>query len=103
MSLLSDDQRLQHDARLQRLVKLLEGGAIMKTMELAEALQVTQRTIHRYIVELREMGHAVEGSPGAGGGIRLKPAKNGIPADSGDRQIFENADFSDGGKKRGAG
>jgi predicted DNA-binding transcriptional regulator YafY len=57
--------------RLLRLLGLLEGRIDWTAEELGVRLQVTTRTIRRYITRLRELGYPVEALAGPGGGYRL--------------------------------
>lgn len=58
-------------ARLLNLLSLLQTPREWPGSELAERLEVSQRTIRRDIDRLRELGYPVEASRGADGGYRL--------------------------------
>ncbi len=58
-------------ARLLSLLSLLQTPREWPGSELAERLEVSQRTIRRDIDRLRELGYPVEASRGAEGGYRL--------------------------------
>ncbi|MEL6233229.1 MAG: YafY family protein [Pseudomonadota bacterium] len=52
--------------RLFRIVQLLRGGRLVTSARLAEALEVSQRTIYRDIVDLQASGVPIEGEAGVG-------------------------------------
>ncbi|MFD4034417.1 helix-turn-helix transcriptional regulator [Streptomyces sp. NPDC058637] len=58
-------------ARLLRLVSLLSTRPTWTCRELAERMAVTDRTVRRDIVRLRELGYGIESDPGPWGGYRL--------------------------------
>ncbi|MFK8909003.1 helix-turn-helix transcriptional regulator [Streptomyces sp. YS-3] len=58
-------------ARLLRLVSLLSARPSWTCGELAERMEVTERTVRRDIARLRELGYGVESEPGPWGGYRL--------------------------------
>lgn len=62
-------------ARLMRLVSVLAGRPSWTNRELAEHLQVTERTVRRDITKLRELGYGIESDPGPWGGYRLGSGK----------------------------
>jgi predicted DNA-binding transcriptional regulator YafY len=64
---------LKTSARLLRLLSLLQSRRYWSGGELSERVQVDARTIRRDIDRLRELGYAVTGSPGLGGGYQLTP------------------------------
>ncbi|HUI62957.1 MAG TPA: WYL domain-containing protein [Steroidobacteraceae bacterium] len=64
---------LKTSARLLRLLWLLQSRRYWSGAELSERVAVDARTIRRDIDRLRELGYAVEASPGLGGGYQLKP------------------------------
>src|SRR3977135_3990610 len=64
---------LKNSARLLRLLSVLQSRRHWSGSELSERVGVDARTIRRDIDRLRELGYAVEASPGLGGGYRLKP------------------------------
>lgn len=57
--------------RLLRLLGLLQSRPYWRAEELADALEVTTRTIRRDLDRLRELGHQVTASTGPHGGYRL--------------------------------
>lgn len=58
-------------ARVLRLLSLLQTHRFWSGTELAERLEVSARTLRRDIDRLRELGYAVDATPGAAGGYRL--------------------------------
>ncbi len=63
---------LKTSARLLRLLWLLQSRRYWSGAELGERVEVDTRTVRRDIDRLRELGYAVEASPGLGGGYQLK-------------------------------
>jgi biotin operon repressor len=63
---------LKTSARLLRLLWLLQSRRYWSGAELSERIEVDARTVRRDIDRLRELGYAVEASPGLGGGYQLK-------------------------------
>jgi predicted DNA-binding transcriptional regulator YafY len=63
---------LKTSARLLRLLWLLQSRRYWSGAELSERVEVDARTVRRDIDRLRELGYAVEASPGLGGGYQLK-------------------------------
>ncbi len=63
---------LKTSARLLRLLWLLQSRRYWSGAELSERVEVDPRTVRRDIDRLRELGYAVEASPGLGGGYQLK-------------------------------
>ena len=63
---------LKTSARLLRLLWLLQSRRYWSGAELSERVEVDTRTVRRDIDRLRELGYAVEASPGLGGGYQLK-------------------------------
>lgn len=57
--------------RLDALLALLGQQNGVTVAELAEELEVSQRTLFRDLAELRERGVEIDGDPGPGGGLRL--------------------------------
>lgn len=57
--------------RLLSLLALLSVRGHWSAGELAERLEITERTVRRDIARLREIGYAVESDPGLHGGYRL--------------------------------
>lgn len=58
-------------ARLLRLLGLLQQRRLWAGGDLAERLEVTERTVRRDIERLRELGYPVHAASGTGGGYRL--------------------------------
>lgn len=57
--------------RVLRLLELLQRRPAWSAAELAESLDVTQRTIRRDIDRLRALGYPMQSAAGVGGGYRL--------------------------------
>jgi len=72
---------LKTSARLLRLLWLLQSRRYWSGAELSERVEVDARTVRRDIDRLRELGYAVEASPGLGGGYQLK-AGSSLPLPS---------------------
>jgi predicted DNA-binding transcriptional regulator YafY len=66
-------------ARLLRLVALLSARPSWTCGELAERMEVTERTVRRDIARLRELGYGVESEPGPWGGYRLGGGTRVLP------------------------
>jgi predicted DNA-binding transcriptional regulator YafY len=62
---------LQTSARLLRLLSLLQSRRFWSGAELAERLQVTERTVRRDVDRLRELGYPVSATSGPAGGYQL--------------------------------
>ncbi len=62
---------LQTSARLLRLLSLLQARRYWSGGDLAEALEVTARTLRRDIDRLRSLGYPVDSTSGTAGGYRL--------------------------------
>lgn len=62
---------LDTSARLIRLLSLLQGRRFWTGAELAERLEVTQRTVRRDVDRLRMLGYPVSSSVGVAGGYQL--------------------------------
>jgi predicted DNA-binding transcriptional regulator YafY len=60
-------------SRLLAFLELLQSRRVVDGPTAAAELGVSERTIRRYAVALDDLGIAVEGQPGAGGGYRLRP------------------------------
>jgi predicted DNA-binding transcriptional regulator YafY len=58
-------------ARLLRLLVLFSSRATWRADELVERLEVTERTLRRDVVRLRELGYPIEGTTGPYGGYAL--------------------------------
>ena len=59
-------------ARMLRLLSLLQTHRFWTGGELADRLEVTERTLRRDVDRLRDLGYPVSGSPGVGGGYQLE-------------------------------
>lgn len=59
-------------SRVLALLNLLQTHRHWPGRELAERLEVTDRTLRRDVDKLRDLGYRVESVPGAGGGYRLE-------------------------------
>lgn len=70
---------LSTSARLLRLVSLLAVRPAWTCRELAERMEVTERTVRRDVARLRELGYAVDSDPGPWGGYRLRPGTRTPP------------------------
>jgi predicted DNA-binding transcriptional regulator YafY len=62
---------LETSARLLRLLSLLEVRPDWSGAELAERLEITERTLRRDMQKLRSLGYPVYATPGVAGGYRL--------------------------------
>lgn len=60
-------------SRLLAFLELLQSRPVVDGPAAARELGVSERTIRRYAVALDELGIAVDGQPGVGGGYRLRP------------------------------
>ncbi|MEV6053142.1 YafY family protein [Streptomyces sp. NPDC052107] len=63
---------LSSSARLLRLLSLLSSRPSWTCVELAERMEVTDRTVRRDIARLRDLGYAVDSEAGPWGGYRLR-------------------------------
>jgi predicted DNA-binding transcriptional regulator YafY len=70
---------LDTSARLLRLLSLLQERAEWTGPDLADALEVSTRTVRNDIGRLRSLGYSVQATPGVAGGYRLGPG-SAIPA-----------------------
>lgn len=62
---------VQTSARLLRLLSLLQRRRFWAGPELAEALEVTERSVRRDVDRLRSLGYPVHATSGVGGGYQL--------------------------------
>jgi predicted DNA-binding transcriptional regulator YafY len=62
---------LETSARLLRLLSMLQARRFWSGAELAEHLEVTDRTLRRDVDRLRSLGYPVEATPGVAGGYQL--------------------------------
>ncbi len=65
--------------RQEAIIGWLRGRGSSTVPELAARFDVSQRTIHRDVLALRERGIPVDGEPGRGGGLRLDPVRSLAP------------------------
>ncbi|MER6734957.1 helix-turn-helix transcriptional regulator [Streptomyces puniciscabiei] len=63
---------LSSSARLLRLLSLLPSRPSWTCAELAERMEVTDRTVRRDIARLRDLGYSVDSEAGPWGGYRLR-------------------------------
>ncbi|MFI0807188.1 helix-turn-helix transcriptional regulator [Streptomyces echinatus] len=63
---------LSSSARLLRLLSLLSARPSWTCAELAERMEVTDRTVRRDVARLRDLGYAVDSEAGPWGGYRLR-------------------------------
>src|SRR5689334_12250723 len=59
--------------RLLIILELLQSRAEVSGLELAQKLEVEERSIRRYIMMLRDLGIPIEGERGRHGGYSLRP------------------------------
>ncbi|MCA0455768.1 MAG: YafY family transcriptional regulator [Chloroflexi bacterium] len=59
--------------RLLAILELLQSHGEMSGLELAQKLEVEERSIRRYIMMLRDMGIPIDGERGRHGGYSLRP------------------------------
>jgi predicted DNA-binding transcriptional regulator YafY len=62
---------LETSARLLRLLTLLQARRFWSGAQLAEALEVTERTVRRDVDRLRSLGYPVDATSGVAGGYQL--------------------------------
>src|SRR5258705_9849256 len=62
---------LSTSSRLLQLISLLSTRPSWTAGELAERVEVTERTVRRDIAKLRDLGYGVDSDPGPWGGYRL--------------------------------
>lgn len=70
---------LSTSSRLLRLISLLSTRPSWTAGELAERMDVTERTVRRDIAKLRELGYGVDSDPGPWGGYRLGQGSAAVP------------------------
>ncbi|WP_372446977.1 helix-turn-helix transcriptional regulator [Streptomyces flavofungini] len=75
-------------ARLLRLVSLLAAQPSWTNAELADRIDVTERTVRRDIAKLRDLGYAIESDPGPWGGYRLRAGSTVPPLILDDEEAF---------------
>ncbi|MBX7547049.1 YafY family protein [Streptomyces sp. NPDC004232] len=66
-------------ARLLRLLSLLSSRPSWTCVELAERMEVTDRTVRRDVARLRELGYTVDSEAGPWGGYRLRAGSHVPP------------------------
>ena len=59
--------------RLLTILELLQSRGEMSGQEIAQVLEVEERSVRRYIMQLRDIGIPVDGERGRYGGYRLRP------------------------------
>jgi biotin operon repressor len=74
--------------RLLRLVSLLSTRPSWTNGELAERMEVTERTVRRDIAKLRDLGYGIESDPGPWGGYRLSGGAKVPPLSLDDEEAF---------------
>lgn len=62
---------LETSARLLRVLSLLQARGFWTGRELAERLEITERTVRRDVDRLRDLGYPVNATSGVAGGYRL--------------------------------
>lgn len=62
---------LNPSSRLLRLLTLLQMRRFWSGHELAESLEITERTVRRDIDKLKSLGYPIEGTPGVAGGYQM--------------------------------
>jgi len=65
--------------RVLRLLGLLESRSTWTGSELAERLGVTQRTVRRDVIRLRELGYQVDSVQGLDGGCGGRKGHDALP------------------------
>lgn len=65
--------------RILTLLELLQAYRRLSGTELARRLEVSPRTVRRYVADLHEIGIPVDAEPGRYGGYRLRPGYNKLP------------------------
>ena len=66
-------------ARLLQLLSILQRGGEHRGPELAEQLEVTERTVRRDVERLRSLGYAVDARRGSDGAYRLGAGGSALP------------------------
>ena len=66
-------------ARTLRLLALLQSQRAWTGTELADRLEVTDRTLRRDVERLRSLGYPVRSTPGVGGGYQMVPGSTMPP------------------------
>lgn len=58
-------------AQMGEMLTLLHDGSVLLTQNIAWKLNVSHRTVFRYLAALRQQGYVINASKGHGGGIKL--------------------------------
>ena len=67
----TDEVQKDPTARALQLLSLLQTHRLWRGAELADRLNVTERTVRRDVDRLRDLGYPVDAMPGSNGGYRL--------------------------------
>ncbi|HEY1015761.1 MAG TPA: HTH domain-containing protein, partial [Herpetosiphonaceae bacterium] len=59
--------------RVLTVLALLHAGERLSGRELAERLEVSERSVRQYVAQLQDLGVPVESTPGRYGGYQLRP------------------------------
>jgi predicted DNA-binding transcriptional regulator YafY len=59
--------------RVLTVLEILQARERVTGPELARRMEVSRRTVQRYVARLQDLGIPVEGTPGVGGAYRLRP------------------------------
>jgi predicted DNA-binding transcriptional regulator YafY len=74
--------------RVLTVLELMQGRERISGRELAERLEVSPRTVQRYVARLQDLGVPVEATRGPGGAYRLKPGFRMPPLMFGTEEAF---------------
>lgn len=74
--------------RVLTVLELLQARERVSGPELARRLEVSPRTVQRYVARLQDLGVPVEGKPGVGGAYRLRPGYRLPPLMFTDEEAF---------------
>lgn len=74
--------------RVLTVLELLQAKERVSGPELARRLEVSPRTVQRYVARLQDLGVPVEGKPGVGGAYRLRPGYRLPPLMFTDEEAF---------------
>ncbi|MDT7775019.1 MAG: hypothetical protein QOC67_3943 [Pseudonocardiales bacterium] len=74
--------------RLLRLLSLLSARPSWSNGELAERMEVTERTVRRDVAKLRDLGYGIQSDAGPGGGYRLSRGAKVPPLSLDDEEAF---------------
>jgi predicted DNA-binding transcriptional regulator YafY len=58
--------RRRTDGRLAKLLSMMQGGGLVTAQQLAARMGLNDRTIYRYVEQLRARGHNIQGERGLG-------------------------------------